>query len=142
MEQIKVRKVKGTLVILTVAAFMLLQPAKAEAFSLKRLLNPFKVGVSSVLHPFHLFYKVNKIVGSNPVKFIPGDSLVPSERRWVKDPSTNNWDKYSWELDDNVPPVQQIPDLPDITPRPPISPPAPIVVTPPCQRGGPGITPC
>lgn len=140
------KKFKQILVISIATTFLALGSPNAEAFSFKRILNPFKVGVSSVLHPFHIVYKINRATGGNPVSFIPGDSLVHSERRWVIDPKTNDWRKYSWELDDQTPPPLFTPTVPEIPEpvRPPITPvPPPVVdVTPPCKRGGPGITPC
>lgn len=136
----KVRSIKATLVTLSAVAFLAFAPAHAHAFSLKRLLNPFKVSVSSVLHPFHIGYLFSKITGTNPVALVPGDALLHSERRWVRDPKTNDWAKYSWELEDTVAPAPLHPS--DLV-RPPSSiPPGPIVVAPPCQRGGAGITPC
>ena len=139
----KMKKLKQILAISTASTFLLLGSPKAEAFSFKRLLNPFNVGVSSVLHPFHIVYKVNRITGGNPVSFIPGDSLRQGERKWVIDPKTNDWRKYSWENEDQNPPPLIDPVNPGDIIRPPISnPPPPVVVSPPCQRGGQGITPC
>ena len=142
MSQMKIRRLKLSMVAVAAAAFMALTPVHAEAFSLKRLLNPFNVGMASVLNPFHLVYKFNKVTGANPARFIPGDALIPTERRWVKDPSTNNWTKYSWENDDQIPVLPSLPDPGDFVRPPSPIPPAPVIVAPPCQRGGPGITPC
>lgn len=142
MSEIKIRTFKGALATLTAVAFLAFTPAKAEAFSLKRLLNPFKVSVSSVLHPFHIGYLFGKVTGTNPVAFVPGDALLYSERRWVRDPKTNDWTKYSWELEDTVQPAPLFPNPNDLVRPPSVIPPAPVVVAPPCQRGGAGITPC
>lgn len=137
------KKLKKILAISIASTFLLFGGGKAEAFSLKRLLNPFNVGVSSILHPFHIVYKVNRMTGGYPVSFIPGDALRHNERRWIIDPKTNDWTKWSWELESNTPPPLYDPISPD-TIRPPITnnPPPPVVVSPPCQRGGQGITPC
>lgn len=145
MSALNTRRIKATLVGLTACAFLVFAPAPAQAFSLKWLLNPFNAGVSSILNPFHPVYKFNQLTGANPIRFIPGDALIPSERRWIRDPKTDDWKKYSWELEDTVPPIQAVPVITnpvDIV-RPPITtPPAPVIVTPSCQRGGSGITPC
>lgn len=142
MPEMKIRRLKLSLVAVAATAIMAFTPVHAEAFSLKRLLNPFKVGVSSVLHPFHVGYLFGKVTGTNPVRFVPTDSLIPSERRWIKDPVTNDWTKYSWELEDTVQPAPLYPNPNDLVRPPSVLPPPPTVVTPPCQRGGPGITPC
>ena len=142
MQALKIRNMKITLAAVIAAGFLAFAPVQAHAFSLKRLLNPFNVGMASVLNPFHLVYKFNQITGANPARFIPGDALIPTERRWVRDPKTNDWTKYSWELEDAVPPAPLYPYPTDSVRPPVVNPPAPVVVTPPCQRGGPGITPC
>lgn len=142
MQAPKIRNMKITLAAVIAAGFLAFAPVQAHAFSLKRLLNPFNVGMASVLNPFHLVYKFNQVTGSNPARFIPGDALIPTERRWVKDPSTNNWTKYSWENEDQIPVLPSLPNPGDFVRPPSPIPPAPVIVTPPCQRGGAGITPC
>lgn len=131
---------KKILVASAISIVLVTSPASAHAFSLKKFLaNPFKVSISSVLNPFHIVYKLNKITGQNPTAGIPQYAFTPQNAKFFKE--NGEW-RWSWE--EETPPILYPVNPPDIipiepTPRPV---PPPVVVTPPCNRGGPGITPC
>jgi hypothetical protein len=128
-------------IIIATCAIALMMPMTSHAFSLKRFLtNPFNVKISNVFHPFYLLYKANKFTGVKPITFIPLASLRPEDTNWKYDPVKHEWEKYSWETNPYVPPPIYTPDLPEVPIRP--NPPPHVVVAPPCQRGGQGITPC
>lgn len=124
-------------IILATCALALMIPMSSQAFSLKRFItNPFNVKISSILHPFHLLYKVNTITGAKPISFIPNVSLRQEDTKWKYSYDKHEWEKYSWEINPYIPPIID-------NPYDPIRPvPTPVIVTPPCQRGGQGITPC
>lgn len=125
---------KKTLIALSIAA-MSAMPTHAHAFSFK---NIFKRSLSSVLNPFHIVYKLNILIGVKPTTMIPKFAIRDEDRNWQYNYQTNNWDRYT--INNTYPPVPPPLYEPDYPARP--NPPAPVIVTPPCQRGGPGITPC
>ena len=133
---------KKILIAATLAA-MLTMPAQANAFSLRKFIaNPFKASINSILNPFHVVYKLNKAFGHNPTTGIPKIAFTPANEQHFKE--TGQW-RWSWEGRDMAekagPPVIPDPLRPIVRPDP-IAPPPDVVVTPPCFRGGKGITPC
>jgi hypothetical protein len=127
------------IIIASAMAAVMLSPVNANAFSFRKFItNPFKVSISSVLNPFHVVYKFNKITGQNPTAGIPAVAFTPANVDYFK--QTKEW-RWSWEEEPIIlrpvdPPPYTIPTDP---PRPI---PPEVTVTPPCKRGGPGITPC
>lgn len=73
---------------------------------------------------------------TNPMSFIPNVSLRQEDTKWKYSYDKREWEKYSWGINPYIP---QIIDNP-YNPGRPV--PTPVIVTPPCQRGGQGITPC
>ena len=132
---------KKILVASAIAILLTTSPASAHAFSLKKFLaNPFKASISSVLNPFHIVYKLNKMTGQKATAGIAQYAFTRENARFFKE--NGEW-RWSWE-DEKVPPILYPVNPPDYIPvdNSPRPVPPPVVVTPPCQRGGPGITPC
>jgi hypothetical protein len=126
---------KKHIIAIVCAGFLLCAPS-ANAFSLGRFItNPFNKHISSILHPFHIIYKLNGFTNSNPITGIPRISLRDDDQRWTYNYKKDDWEKYSWEIHPYVPPIL----YPPTDPR---NPPPTSEQNPPCQRGGPGITPC
>jgi hypothetical protein len=82
----------------------------------------------------------NKFTGAKPTTVIPLVSLRSEDTKWKYAPVKHEWQNYSVETNPYVQPPIYMPDTPDAPIRP--IPPPPVIVTPPCQRGGQGITPC
>lgn len=104
--------------------------SSASAFSFKRfIVNPFNVSINSWLNPSHLAYVSNIKLGKNPSFGIPKNAFTERDRRNI------DFSKWSWE--------ETNPEHGSMRPIEPVyTPPPNVITTPPCNRGGPGITPC
>lgn len=102
----------------------------ASAFSFGRFLtNPFNVSITSWLNPSHVMYVANIKSGLRPDFGISKYAFTERDRKNI------DFSRWSWEEDH--------PEYGSMRPVEPVyTPPPSIVTTPPCNRGGPGITPC
>lgn len=135
--------IKKFLLIGTITTMMVL-PGQANAFSFKKFIaNPFKASINSVLNPFHVVYKFNTAFGFRHTTGIPREAFTAANEERFRETGQWRWDIKSqndyWKR-----PVQDDFSQPPLVVRPdPYEPPpTDVVLQPPCNRGGRGITPC